>query len=616
MGGSFPLCRAVSADAQMIKSPFMPALGPRPWALHAIAGALLLIFAIQVFSESSLKTTTFDEPPHIASGLSYVEKGIFQPNPQHPPLLKELSGMALLAGGIRLPRSEAAESMLHGERLENVHPEWGVGNDILTSYGPDRVLWLARLPFIFLACGLGLLVYLWGSQMLGGLAGLGALLLYTLDPSIVAHSFLVTMDVGVTALALLFLFALWHYVAKPSPARLVLCGAALGGALSAKFTALLFLPVAGVLVLAAILKPSALQAGRLRSIFDPFHLEKAATAERRQVTSKPAKGGSTQIQADRPWSLRKRLMLGMGALAAMGVVAFVVIQATYFFPADPLVYYRGLRLVNADHDPNFEVFLAGAFAQHFLSYFAAAYLLKTPLAGIILAVIGIATLFTARSIGWLAKLFVVVPPLVIFVAHSLWADNVGLRYLIPAMPFAQLLGGLGLAAMLRNGKTWMGAAAGGLAVWAALAAFGVYPDHLSYFNETACLLRDPGKVGIDGGTACGPLWLSDSNVDWGQGLKQLKTWLDGNARGRAVRLVNPYGFPPEAYGIRTEPVDLELLVRRPPPGLYAISAHIIAALPPGATEDNWVQSTSPTAIVGHAIYIYDIAEAGSGAGRR
>ena len=117
---------------------------------------------------------------------------------------------------------------------------------------------------------------------------------------------------------------------------------------------------------------------------------------------------------------------------------------------------------------------------------------------------------------------------------------------------------------------------------------GVYPDHLPYFNESACLLRDPGKIGLDGGTRCGPLWLDDSNVDWGQSLKQLKTWLDRNAPGIPNRKVQPN--------------DLAI---EPQPSLYAVTAHMVARIPayPGASD--WLRRMPPLAIAGHSLYIYD-----------
>ncbi len=562
----------------------MSSSGFRPWVLHLAAAVLLLLFAVQIVTESGLKSPASDEPPHIASGLSYIETGSFRANPQHPPLLKELAGLFLRLGGIRWPRNEATENLLHGDRLENQHPEWEIGNSIIVNGGPDRVLFWARLPFMILACGLGLLIYIWGSRMLGRTAALGALFLYTLDPIILGHSFLVTMDVGLAAFSTLFLFSLWEYMAKPDRMRLLLCGLALGAAMGAKFSALFLLPAVAVLL-----------------AYDTLSRPGPAAAK-----SVKLKKGVSAVKRARPdW--RRRWLPAAAALLAMGVIAFVVIQALYFFRAGPLAYFDGLRLVNADHEADFEVFLAGEFQRRFTSYFLVAYLLKAPLAGIILAAAGAVVLLTRRSIPMLARLFLIVPPLAIFIGHTIWADDLGVRYLIPALPFAHLLGGLALATLLRSKKMWMRGAAAVLGCWAVLAALGVYPDHLAYFNEAACLFSDPGKTGLDGGTRCGPAWLADSNVDWGQGFKQLKSWLDRNRPGRAVKVASPFGFPPEAYGIRTEPFNMEELVRRPPPGLYAVSAHLVALLPAGATEDNWPQTTPPAAIVGHSIYVYDIA---------
>jgi hypothetical protein len=135
-----------------------------------------------------------------------------------------------------------------------------------------------------------------------------------------------------------------------------------------------------------------------------------------------------------------------------------------------------------------------------------------------------------------------------------------------------------------------------------MAAAGVYPDHLSYFNEGACLLASPGQVGLDGGTRCGPLWLEDSNVDWGQGLKQLKTWLDRNAKGRTVKLAYFGSVRPEDYGIRAEELSGSRQAGTPAPGLYAVSAHLIAH----DAGFEWTHDIPPAAIVGHALYIFDI----------
>jgi hypothetical protein len=70
-------------------------------------------------------------------------------------------------------------------------------------------------------------------------------------------------------------------------------------------------------------------------------------------------------------------------------------------------------------------------------------------------------------------------------------------------------------------------------------------------------------------------------------------------------------FPPVHYGVAAQEMPFVALVSRPPPGLYAVSAFwmgrveaVINAAAPG--RSSWLTDTAPTAIVGHAYYIYDI----------
>src|SRR5205085_6683998 len=198
--------------------------------------------------------------------------------------------------------------------------------------------------------------------------------------------------------------------------------------------------------------------------------------------------------------------------------------------------------------------------------------------------------------------FILIPLAVLFAAYTAWSDNAGIRYLMPVLPFIYLAGGLGLETLLRNGSTMARGAAVLLCAWMIVAAVGIYPDHLAYFNEAACLLKDPSLIGLDGGTRCGPLWLEDSNVDWGQGLKQLKSWLDEHQKGRAIRLAYFGVAPPEVYGVPYDRIDVPDLVSPWPPGLYVVSAHLLARGLGGHRQKhadvprNWLFLSPPTAI--------------------
>ena len=187
-----------------------------------------------------------------------------------------------------------------------------------------------------------------------------------------------------------------------------------------------------------------------------------------------------------------------------------------------------------------------------------------------------------------------VPAAALFLAYTLLADNLGIRYILPVLPFAFLLGGAALARMPR-------AAVAAMAVWVVVAAAGIWPDHLSYFNESACLLKEHSKVGLDGGSQCGIYWLDDSNVDWGQGYKQLKSWMDRHGGGRMVTLAGLASFPANTYGFPVREVPLQDFPPKPVPELWAASAHVVAR-----ATGSWLQTTQPTAIVGHAIYVYDV----------
>ena len=135
--------------------------------------------------------------------------------------------------------------------------------------------------------------------------------------------------------------------------------------------------------------------------------------------------------------------------------------------------------------------------------------------------------------------------------------------------------------------------------WLPAAAAGIYPDGLAYFNEAACLTTNPGAIGLDGGTRCGPLWLDESNVDWGQSLKQGKAWVDRNAQGQSVHLAYFGSFPASAYGLNVACVGPHELARDPEAGIYVVSAHFAAR-----AQAVWLRN--PTEIIGHSMYVYRI----------
>jgi hypothetical protein len=573
-----------------------------PWYHYLLAGALLAVFLMQSFFASLQKSPVYDEPPHIASGLSYLATGVFRANLQHPPLLKELSALFLNAAGIHWPQSDDAKA-LTGGAPQGENAEWPIGNDIIASNGPDRVMFWARLPFILIAGLLGVLIYVWGRELAGNNAALGALFLYALDPTIVAHSYLVTTDVGLAAFSMLFFWTVWRHVNQPTRRGLAICGLAMGAMLGAKFSALFMVASAAVVLLAAIRWPISGASGVAPRVGPNSPCPCGSGKKYKRCHGATGKGA--------PGSQSRQMLKRAGAFLAMCAIAAIVIEALYFFPHDPLLYLKGLQKVNADHVAGYQYYFHGDTSTRFYGYFVAAYLLKEPLATIALVAVGLFVLLRSKSAPLLTKLFLLFPPAVFLLAMTIFADDMGVRYLIPAMPFAYLLGGMGLATLLASARAWTRSAAIALCLWLVVAAAGIYPDHLSYFNETACLLEKPGQTGWDGGSRCGPLWLDDSNVDWGQGLKQLRTWTNRHTDLPPVRLAYPATFPPEGYGLRFEKFLTRQLLTEPAPGWYAVSASLVGRMPAVGEKFEgggaaWLRRMTPAEIVGHAFYIYQV----------
>jgi hypothetical protein len=296
----------------------------------------------------------------------------------------------------------------------------------------------------------------------------------------------------------------------------------------------------------------------------------------------------------------------VAALLALIVVAMLVVAVTYL-GRNPWLYVEGLKLVNADHNPDYWPFMAGQFQPRFWSYYLVVYLLKEPIPSIVLAAVGVWAVFRRGATTAVDRAFLVVPPLAFAGAYTALSHDLGLRYLIPALPFMHLLGGAGLAALLRRGAR--GRVVGiVLAAWLGLGSLGIYPDHLSYFNEAACALAAPARIGVDGGTRCGPYWLDDSNVDWGQSLGQLAVWLAQHPSPAPAKLAYFGSVPPERYGVVAQPLDARELQRPPPPGRYVLSGHVYARLRGAlaARGEGWLLGQSPSAVIGHAYYVFDV----------
>jgi len=567
-----------------------PAAAPDPPFLERRAGllaaallSLLLVQGLVFITESS---QTSDEGAHLAAGYSYLTAGDFRLNPEHPPLIKELAALPLLFLGLDSP----------GGALWEQAEEWNIGRIFVhENRAPnDTILLLGRLPVLLLSLVLGWVIYRWGLRLFGAPGALLALALWVLDPNVVAHSSLVTTDLGITFFIFLSVAALWWWIDRPSPWRLVLLGLAIGGAFASKYTAV-WLPVilaavAVALVAAGVPTPERILA---RTGGDGAKLRKEGNAAGRGAAG----------------PLRRFAVLAGAGLAA-AAIAFAVVALSY--RVGGLGWWlTGLSRTMHHSAIGHRAYLLGMVSETgWWYYFPVAWVLKTPPGIIMLVVASMAALALGRRVGRRDEIILYVPVLVVLVIVALWKVNIGLRHLMPIYPFLYLGAGRLLS------RPWGdagGAVAGrlttigvGLAlVSAAWSAVAIAPYHLAYFNAFA------------GGPENGHRLLLDSNLDWGQAAKALRRYTESENLPVIYCAYNG-NSDPWYYGVRYQYApgsgNLRNAKERPsrmpddaPRERIAINAMVLHSLHFSDPHlYDWLLARRPVAMPGYAFQVFDI----------
>lgn len=349
--------------------------------------------------------------------------------------------------------------------------------------------------------------FLFARRRLGEATGALAVLCLALDPNLIAHSAVATVDAPYTLATLLTLMAAVRYSERPTHARALAIGLALGFAFATKFTAFLLIP--GLLLL-----PLCYGVARL--------------------------GG---------W---RRLLV---ACALVAVVAITIVSAAYLFVAfaRPLstipwksalmtrvaAALPGLRLpLPADFLTGLDICLAhergrawsvlilgGKYADGVWWYFLVSWALKTPLLLAAAQVAGCLRLARQRLVGEQR-------PLVIFLALNLllglcyfsflFRAQIGYRYVLMCLPLVALLAARGWSDV-RSARLGWGAVIVGLA-----AAFELLPYAGNALAFTSPLVQPKTETFR---------YLTNSSVDWGQNDERVQAWLPEERARRAGQTV-------------------------------------------------------------------------------
>ncbi len=341
-----------------------------------------------------------------------------------------------------------------------------------------------------------------------------ALALVVFDPNILAHGALVTTDMAQTFCLFAAVYAFYRYIKSPTTRRLAECGLVAGLALAAKHSGILVFPILGSLALAELLM------GRSsNSVPEPGALIRVESIKRQTVHLALALMLITAIAVTVLWGLYAfRFQARPDGLTTPPVqylkspAKSQVILALWRWRALPESYLHGLAKVMIEEErPTFlfgEIYPRG---QWF--YFPAAFLIKSTLGLLLLLFLTLTAKALRRKDIRREVLFVTIPPTLFFAVSLTSGLNIGLRHVLPVYPFLLVFAAVGAWSLTKQHRRWAYIVAA-LILFHAISSVRSFPNYLAYSNE------------VWGGPANTYKVLADSNVDWGQGLKAAKRYLD------------------------------------------------------------------------------------------
>ena len=531
-----------------------------PVASFFLVLALLCIVFAQASGSAARTSLTIDEGLHITSGYTILRTGDFRLVEEHPPLVKAWAAVPLLTvPDLADPRTlppweEAAEPTTESLPLLQMTQQW------LYPYQPiTRLVFPVRAMAALLAVLLGAVVFRWAADLWGWKAGLLALFLLAFDPNILAHASVAGTDLGAACFITLALFCLARFLHRPTAPRLALAGVTLGLAQGAKLSALVLLPVVGLLALFGL---------RQRRLFSLALIFLAA--------------GLTL------WAI-----YGFEVGSVPGL-PFPVPAASHAIP--------WLRLRQHMADGHSAFLLGENRTQGWWYYFPVAFGLKTPLPTMALLLAAIITFWKGTRRSMRDESCVLLFPLV-YGAGSLFSNlNIGYRHLLPILPFLFIFISRLTLDVSRFTHHVSRLAFYVLLLGLLIGALRISPHYLSYFNLLA------------GGPDGGYRYLADSNTDWGQAYKDLARFQQEHEI-RPVRLSAFIFYDPAIYGVEYEPLtpmrgDTPAVFPsrfNPPPGEYVISATTLDGIPLADPEMyDWFRKRRPDARIAHVLFYYHV----------
>jgi Dolichyl-phosphate-mannose-protein mannosyltransferase len=536
--------------------------GSRARTAWIVPAFLCLVFVAQCAWFINTQSLSNDEPLHIIAGLEAWRYHRFERWNDHPPLVFLLETLPLLAGNADI----------------DIQPDARMADAIRPR--PEIVAWEGRSLNVLLGVTLALFLWFTARKYFSEGAANFALALFAFSPSLIAN-FSITCNDGAVALVTFgTALQLVHWRKNPTWGRTVALAAVLGALLSTKFSTPALFVLALALVL--ILKPDrvtwqprewnwrqalvilVLSFITVWGVFF-FHSTKVTVRDNMVTASSP-----------------NRTKAATGAL-------HVPVNLTIYIPAGE--YIEGMGRV-ANHLKNgHPSYLLGHIKKSggWKSYFPIVVALKWPpvVLALFLTALGLMAAKRVR-ISQDLQLMCVFPAFYFLVAIFSKVD-LGERHILLVYPFALLC----IAALWQFAQRYRAV----LILMAVLVVANAFdtlryaPDYLSYFTPFV-------------NPATSYKLISDSNVDWGQGLLALRKYQQQHPN-EVIHLAYFGTMDPALYGIRYVPLEPNERAS----GTIVVSAtHLSGQLLDDPNGYHWAWQYPETAILDHSLHVFKIPE--------
>ena len=464
---------------------------------------LLALLAGELAFSTRQQSQTFDEAAHIFAGYRSWKNFDFGINPEHPPLVKLVAAIPLLFMPLKVPA-------VPQDYFKFV--EYTGGREFLYANDAGAVLFRARLAAAIFTILLALTVFLVARSMWGDGPAFLALILLVFDPNMLAHGALVTTDMGVTfgpvSRGRLFL-PVSEKAVRPAPA--------VRGPRDRR------LPRHETFRRADFSNAASPRHHGATPVARSFHKKIAPDLWKRTLRQIYSLVAITGISLVVLWSFYGfRYSARAGGLAVnppladfahrMGPFSFAIVMKLAHWHLLPESYLYGV--VDVSRPPSSPHIFSEKYTragQWF--YFPAIFIIKSTVAFLLLCCLVPLTRVLREKTFRRECFFLLIPPAVYFGAALFSGINYGVRHLLPVYPFLIVLVAF-CAWNLAQRHRAVAAFVAAVLLFHIVSSVRAFPNYIPYANE------------LWGGPQNAHHILADSNVDWGQGLKAMKQYID------------------------------------------------------------------------------------------